>query len=491
MSVHDELFAAASGLYDSQEQEVGSVRKIKQISDNLHNTLPALNQILDCPELSSALDAVLGYRHFRYLHSFIHSSGEADQGFHKDSPLPWGSRGGMRSHRPNWAMVFYYPQHTTVDMGATEILPGTQYWNVDREEDGRPEGEDRLGLEVNLPNKSDHTVQELDEILYRQAKCLDRDVEPLKLEVPKGSLVLVHFDLFHRGTRRISNQNRFMYKFWYVRTTEPDHDQPRRQVLYSISDPRRVEAVTSHAEWLGIQLQDSAQSTPAKEELEPQEADLLSQAYQWLGSDHEKLERACLSGVESKRRTGVYATVNHSSLAVEVATELVTSNRASDRQCAAFLLGDAGSEQDAFSLLLSLTRDDTLDVRLTALNAIGRYCRRNIKETQTNFEVVFDTLFQAIDEASERLTRGNLTQSVQRQCVYIAMLNIVSNWRYSDWADGHRESVIARILKRLSSEEDRYAEHTAKEVLERLNVPQSEQNELSTSPTSEHHRVGS
>lgn len=47
-------------------------------------------------------------------------------------------------------MVFFYPQKTSLEMGATEILPGTQYWNVDREDDGITEGKDRFDPNFNV-----------------------------------------------------------------------------------------------------------------------------------------------------------------------------------------------------------------------------------------------------------------------------------------------------------------------------------------------------
>jgi hypothetical protein len=54
----------------------------------------------------------------------------------------------MRSHLPRWAMLLYYPQRTTQDMGPTSVLPGTSYWTVDHgkilERYDAPFGEDRL-----------------------------------------------------------------------------------------------------------------------------------------------------------------------------------------------------------------------------------------------------------------------------------------------------------------------------------------------------------
>ena len=44
----------------------------------------------------------------------------------------------------------------------------------------------------------------------------------LALAVPEGSVALVHYDIWHRGTANISNKNRYMVKFLYLRMEEPD-----------------------------------------------------------------------------------------------------------------------------------------------------------------------------------------------------------------------------------------------------------------------------
>ena len=198
------------------------------------------------------MSSVLGSSYFRYGHSFVHLSGAYDQTYHKDSPLPWGTRGGLRSHRPNWAMVFYYPQAVTLDMGPTEILPGTQYWNVNREGTGRTEGEDRFDETVAPEAMNGMSEEERTQLFEKQVKDFDRHVRPLRLELPKGSLLLVHFDLFHRGTRSVSDEARFMYKFWYVRTTEPCVSN-KRSISYQACDPRRQSLVAKNAclAWVG------------------------------------------------------------------------------------------------------------------------------------------------------------------------------------------------------------------------------------------------
>ena len=113
-------------------------------------------------------------------------------------------------------------------MGATSIIQGSPYFSVDRE--GYFQWEDRL-----IPELSPEAVQEraaaegITELMaWREAMEADRTAAPAAdydavdarlaeaallvgpeaglrmrfVEVPPGSLVLCHRDLFHRGSRR-------------------------------------------------------------------------------------------------------------------------------------------------------------------------------------------------------------------------------------------------------------------------------------------------
>ena len=109
-STHDRLFEAAIDVHQRRSELSNPLASLEAVADNLHVQIPLLNDVLESDSLDGAMSSVLGPDYFRYGHSFVHQSGAYDQTYHKDSPLPWGTRGGVRSHRPNWAMVFYYPQ---------------------------------------------------------------------------------------------------------------------------------------------------------------------------------------------------------------------------------------------------------------------------------------------------------------------------------------------------------------------------------------------
>lgn len=136
----------------------------------------------------------------------------------------------MRDHLPRELLCLYYPSGATVSMGATSIISGSPYFSVDRE--GYCQWEDRL-----IPQLSPEAVQEravatgvtelsawreameaahstekgggveYDAVDARLAEAAllvgpEAGLRMRFVEVPPGSLVLCHRDLFHRGSRR-------------------------------------------------------------------------------------------------------------------------------------------------------------------------------------------------------------------------------------------------------------------------------------------------
>ena len=470
-ATHDGLFDMATELHRQRAGISDPLVSLDVIADTLDVRVPLLNDVLNCAALDSALTAVLGERYFRYNHSFIHLSGEYDQSYHKDSVLPWGTRSGVRSHRPNWAMAFYYPQAVTIDMGATEILPGTQYWNVDREGTGRTEGEDRLDANFHQGSMNAMSTTERDRYLQAQVPTFDRHVEPLRLELPKGALVLVHFDLFHRGTRRVREDLRYMYKFWYVRTTAPRVSAPKRTISYGAIDPRRQSMIEKHAAWLGLKIEPPESSATA--EGGDQDADRLLRTHVQVETNASSIVEDLTSGIESKRRNAMYALVGKDEFAAPAAFDLLRLERAQDRRSGAFLLGelDTPSERCIESLLHYSTKDPNIDVRMAATNAIGRALRARIGSGCIDMPSKLTRAWsEALANAEEQTTHFGLVQSAERQCIYVALLNIVSSFivNNAEPDEGVLDAMANLVLPRLGGESDRYAKNTALEVVERL-----------------------
>ena len=468
-STHDRLFEAAIDVHQRRSDLSNPLASLEAIADNLHVQIPLLNDVLESDSVDGAIASVLGASYFRYGHSFVHQSGAYDQTYHKDSPLPWGTRGGVRSHRPNWAMVFYYPQAVTLDMGPTEILPGTQYWNVNREGTGRTEGEDRFVGTSRPDEMNGMTEEERNGHFEKQVQDFDRHTRPLRLELPKGSLVLVHFDLFHRGTRSVSEDERFMYKFWYVRTTEPSVSAPRRSIEYQAHDPRRQSLIAKNAAWLGLNIDAPDQSCERDDII--QDADRMAQAHAKVASDASLVAAKCLQNDEAERRSAMYALVGHDEASITVASDLLERSSKQARCCAAFLLGELREPRNVdIDTLLRLVADETdTDVKMTATNALGRAIRRRIANGEFWLpENLVPSLEEGLHNAGERTTRSGVTQSAERQCMYVALLNMVSSVSEQNPDLGVLSEISGLVCKRFREETDRYAKSTALEILARL-----------------------
>ncbi|MEM7364964.1 MAG: phytanoyl-CoA dioxygenase family protein [Pseudomonadota bacterium] len=415
-----------------------------------------------------ALTGILGKRYFRYPHNFIHQAGSADQGFHKDSHFPWSVRGGLRSHRPNWAMLLYYPQETTVDMGPTQIIPGSQYWNVDHE--GHDVGEDMLDLRFNADKVG--TMPDLDERDERIAKTVsafDAQTPSTPITVPAGTAVLTHFDLVHRGSRKHSEQERFMYKFWYLRTTEPK--RTGRTISLSCTDVRREPVVASMAEWLtGNRPSLASRSDQVAEATD--EAARIEQAYQRGFDGDATLAEGLLSEDETTRRAAMYGLSVAGDLGAEAAMLATQSNHPGIRKSGAFLLGELALGDSAVIAILGrlVAEDDKRDVRCTALNALGRIARSQLSQNPVfDLSGIIDAMTVGSDMDREPDTQGFvLATSPVRQSTAIALLNIVTA---AIDAGAARDAIapIATILQRMAtSDTDRYARGTAVEGLCRL-----------------------
>lgn len=144
--------------------------------NNLLPKIPEIQDVLDHPAVHGALSSVLGSSYFLHPHRYCHfNPPKSDgQGLHKDS---WSKR----HHRMRWAMAFYYPQDTPLDRGPTGVVDGSQYYNK-----GPSHGRETL------------------------------------LTGEAGTVVIVHYDLWHRATPNVNDDKRFMLKFLFTRLDEPE-----------------------------------------------------------------------------------------------------------------------------------------------------------------------------------------------------------------------------------------------------------------------------
>ena len=146
--------------------------------NDLLEQAPYINEVLTDPVVTGALTSLIGHNHIVDRHCACHDWGPGSdaQGWHKDYPLG----GNLRYHRTRSLLLFYYPQEVSPPMGPTAILPGTQYYT-----EVRP------------------------------------DLPGLNLHAEAGTVVITHYEVWHRATANTSDRMRFMLKFLYTRTEEP------------------------------------------------------------------------------------------------------------------------------------------------------------------------------------------------------------------------------------------------------------------------------
>lgn len=149
--------------------------------DDIYDAVPLLHEVFHHPLVRGALTSILGADYFMYPHRHCHLTPPQRQAQHnhKDS-IP--SDHFVRHHRVRWAMAFYYPQETPLAFGPTGVRPGTQYYIT--------------------PD----TAMKHDEI---------------PMVGKAGDVVIVHYDLWHRGLTNSLNRNRYMNKFLFCRASEP------------------------------------------------------------------------------------------------------------------------------------------------------------------------------------------------------------------------------------------------------------------------------
>lgn len=151
--------------------------------NNILAQVPALKAAFDDPAVRGALSAVLGPSYATHTHRFAHLNhpGNPEQDLHMDSH-GFSSDRHLRHHHPRWAIALYYPHDVTEDMGPTSVVPRSQYY-------------------VDAPHAGGGTER--------------------SIVAPAGSIAIVNFNIWHRGTTNRSQRPRLMVKFEFERLDEP------------------------------------------------------------------------------------------------------------------------------------------------------------------------------------------------------------------------------------------------------------------------------
>ena len=170
-SVHERIYQQTKAIFESDGNP----------GNNLLPRIPEIQEVFDHPLVDGALSSLLGQDYIMHSHRHPHHNvpGSDSQTFHKDSY--WGYQ-KVRHHCPHWVLAFYYPQDVIREIGPSAVLPGTQYYNAQLNED------------------SDEGTP-----LFGEA----------------GTVTLLHFDLRHRAMANQTQKHRFMMKFEFVRMKPP------------------------------------------------------------------------------------------------------------------------------------------------------------------------------------------------------------------------------------------------------------------------------
>ena len=460
---HDRMFHAACVTYGMGQGAAsqGAPPHIRVIADNLRQRIPDVGVLLNNPTIRGAITSVLGDDWQIYPHDFIHESSAADQYFHQDGNLPWNDRGHYRTHRPEWAMLFYYPQETDLSSGPTEVLPGTQYWTSDYElPDDKWHRGDPMARGLRPPDNQTATLTERDAFIQSVADAWEiPDLKRRMLMVPRGGAILASYDLVHRGTRKHIEHDtrRFMYKFYLYRATTPSQRSPTSDDsgVPETRDIRLMPIVERNLSWLRGSLP-QATAKPSNGSIESlleakNDAARMQVAYELgLAANHDEDLRSKLVALiahdrESLRRAAGYGCGQLVDFNSESLSPFMCDTRAPVRRACILALRESEcSDPNAIEWLLDRVENDPDElVRSNAAYALGLLLRANRDLHRFNHRLI-----ARLDHAIEpdNTTNGGMSRSTVRENIALAltMTQLTS-------------TEIAEVVTYAINEHDRYA----------------------------------
>lgn len=318
---------------------------------------PAIQLIFADPVIRGALISILGDDFFMYPHRHCHQnvSGTPAQTNHKDS---YEDDINVHHHRSRWAMAMYYPQRVTSDMGPTGITPGSQYFS------------DPVSLET---------------------------LKEIGVTGEAGTVVVVHYDLWHRALRNDSGRNRYMLKFLFCRASEPTRPAwDNREEAWRTPEAHRGDALEplwdAMWRWNRGESVHCATRVDARASLEqllsgPEIARLRTayttspdtfakagEMFRLWQEEATAAERRAQSRVHTNpcEHTMGYALGGLGAAGLDVLAQALESDDWRIRGCAADAVGDIGAEARGLaSQMVDLLQDSSAWVRRNATEALG------------------------------------------------------------------------------------------------------------------------
>ena len=431
------------------ELQVRARRERQRITASL---IPEVLDIINAPGVVAACQRLVGrdWAIVPFTHNAPYLSDAYDQWWHKDDNGPYNMR-KARHHHAIQVELLYYPQAVREDMGPTAIVPYSQYWTFNHEEnhdnfagadhldfDYIMEGMDRIAV------SGEHSPYDRKDIRLRRTAHDERmrgairktgwplvtqfEIGPLRA----GSVVLCSHNLFHRRNHRRDdwetwNANpRFMWRFWLYRTTDPDAAESRDVEWHGpgIDPMTGIElgeaAAASEAVWRYQHHWQQTGRPPPKagrsaERSIPRlyargdasEPTRISAAYELAAAADEPNAVAALaeglaSDRESVRRAATYGLVALGEAATPTLLAAVTSPVRWVRKAGAFGLGAAATPTaDVVRALRERLLDDaSVYVRSVAADALGCLARRAVARDRE--EDVLTACCDALIDSLER-----------------------------------------------------------------------------------------
>ena len=345
--------------------------------NNLMARIPEIRKVLADPAVDGALTGVLGEDYYMHPHRHCHyrPPGGEGQELHKDSFT-------KRRHRTRWILAMYYPQDTTEDMGPTGVVPGTQYHNW-------------LTGPIGVRRHVDGTEGEV------------------PMVVDAGTVLIVHYDIWHRGMANLSNKKRYMMKFMFTRMGEPRVPSWESQNEEWVTDADDEYPAMWGQMWRwhygaknGDYVRDGGSEGPISDLVKSLRVDSESvclEAAYTLGAIGAPAVPPLIDTLrdesEAVRRNASYALSAIGEPAVDALMEASQEADADIRDMAVETLGDIGPPaRQAVPLLREALQDESIAVRRHAAEALGTASQQSSDGVEA--------LGKALTDADEFLRRN-------------------------------------------------------------------------------------
>ena len=472
---HDRLYRSAQQIYASVEESRSKTAHLDIIGDSLRARIPEIDRLFEDPAVRGALLSILGESYVIHPHNFVHKSSSVDQVFHQDGNLPWNERGHYRSHRPNWALLFYYPQDVTTENGPTELILGTQYWTKDFEKpDGTWHSFDGIDRAFTREELANEDLSFRDRRLNESVASLGiPNLQRKYVVVPKGSVVLCHYDILHRGSRTLPEAaDRFMYKFHFMRTQEPtlatwQHQREFDNTNYSRGFlPGVLPVVRNIWNW-SANIENSSSAYECLEDVKQSlvngdEPTRVEAAYLLGEMQSDEAVDALLEGLthveESVRRASCYGLKVSGAAQADKILPYVDNQRVSTRRLAVYALGEASNGSNAKvvgALLAALTNDQDDLVRSNAAYAMGQIFRCKVSDFSAAIDALIHRLSPGVEPNNTEVAL--FPRSTVRQSIAYSLLQAASNHEFS-------YEQIEKLLALTLEDDDRYVQGFAIEI---------------------------